>query len=237
MGLNNNGNKINANVIGLNSSIQIGDNSTGCEISGVASGGGSMNIDPLVNGSIIHGLVDGTSLLGHRISSSGSASFGLNNLITPPASVIGSDAEYSFAMGNSALAYIRGSMAHSSTQRFGPGDGQYFRVNFHGLSSGDTAQLLTGENITPYLCYGGYAVGTIAIVGKKGSYAYGRIYINTTIPGTPLVYENGGIFTFSSGITMGPDFTSVNNQFSLTVHGVIPNEDLTATLKLTMISI
>ena len=188
-----------------------------------------------VNGSFVHGIAStGES---HEVWADGSANFGRNNTIKSHDNIGASDALYSFAMGNNAWAYMRGSMAHSSLAT-PKGNKQYLRIVTKGSdSTSDTQSFVTEDNkLLTFPFDAGTAIVTADIVGTSGASAKivftvsksGGTYTFDDIVLIPLYNLNGAITIFTKVVC------SSGFNLNITTNKI---QQLIATFKITMISI
>jgi hypothetical protein len=246
MGISNHANLANVRVDGDGSIALFQNSVSGSSMSGMVDTGALMFIGANTVGANISGIASGVGLT-HLVSTDGSSSTGINNKIkqiTPERGVLGSDAKYSVAMGDNALAYMRGSMAHSSFVGSKEGDAQYLRILLTGTADAGGNVLFTtatGDSIgTQMLPYDGYAVGTFEAVSRLGSYLTGKVFINTVTGAVTAGVDTVIIavlpVAFKSPAGLGLTVQVLLDAFQILITGAAVGEVFCGTLKLTMMS-
>jgi hypothetical protein len=193
--------------------IQTGGSAVGSLAGGYANNSGMIQINDNSNGSFVFGIAETTGEV-HQIQATGSANFGRNNAIMPSGQPGAGGADYSFAMGNNALAYMQGSMAHSSFPGpTGYGRNQFVRVLLQATVPNSGGVYMTlGDGTFITLPYDGFAIIDTNIIGSDGS----------AISSTQIVFtvsRSGGSYTFQ-GINTGPNtFGSGNISYGITALG------------------
>jgi len=176
----------------------------GCFAGGYANNSGMIQTNDNNNGSFVFGIA-GTTGEVHLVDANGSANFGRNNAIMPSGQTGASGADYSFAMGNNALAYMQGSMAHSSFPGVsGPshyGQNQFVRVLLKAtnVATGTTGLMVLGDGNFVTLPYNGVAITDVDIIGFDGSSNVSSTKIVFTVQRSSGTY---GILATNSNTTI-----------------------------------
>jgi hypothetical protein len=231
----NEGCSISGRAIGNGSEITMVSDNVGCYAGGNAFDGGKITFGGNNSGCLLYGVAEVSE--NHKITTGifGSINTGRNNTV---------QSNYSDAMGHNALAYMEGSMVHSSfpltipvnaVSNTNPGNGEYMRVLLKGSPNGTDIQFRDQSSLYPRLPYQGYATGDLDIIGNQGTFMNAKIFVSPVVsPASSVSYiANPSTLT----LTIGQPTSSNNFTFSIVLSSVIAGtlEVFIATLRLTMI--